>query len=252
MASSPQQKRRRRSATAGLTLMQRTMKRSFDIIIAILGLIVVWPAIVIGWIAATISTRKNGFFVHQRIGMHGKKFPMVKLRSMRDVPGVTTSNTAGNDVRITRVGKWLRKMKIDELPQLANVLLGHMTLVGPRPDVEGYTDVLEGDDRIVLSVRPGITGPATLTYRHEEKILAIVSDPEYYNDNVLWPRKVQINCDYVKNWSFLSDIGYIWQTFVGSPETIDPNTIDSSHSDPILSPHLQFTGKSTKRETTFH
>jgi len=169
---------------------------------------------------------------------------MVKLRSMREVPGVTTTNTAGNDVRITRIGKWLRRLKIDELPQLVNVLVGHMSLVGPRPDVEGYTDVLEGSDRLVLSVRPGITGPASLTYRHEEKILAKASDPENYNDTVLWPRKVEINCEYVRNWSFVSDVRYIWQTaFGGYSGTIDPDKF-------IDTPHFLRAGKSKLGKTS--
>lgn len=243
------QKRSSDPSSPGLTSLQRISKRAFDIVVSILGLIVVWPVILVGWVLATISTRKNGFFVHQRIGLGGTKFPMVKLRSMRDVPGVTTTNTAGNDVRITRVGKWLRRLKIDELPQLANVLVGHMSFVGPRPDVEGYTDELKGDDRIVLSVRPGITGPASLTYRHEEKILANVSDPEHHNDNVLWPHKVKINCEYVHQWSFFKDVGYIWQTAFGYPETIDPDkSIESPGGEQMKRSHFQLS-RSKKRET---
>ena len=218
------------SRPAGLSSTQRLMKRTLDIVVSFCGLLLFSPVIVVGWILSTISTRKNGFFVHQRIGLHGKKFPMVKLRSMRDVPGVTTTNTARNDVRITRIGRLLRQLKVDELPQLANVLVGHMSLVGPRPDVEGYTDQLEGDDRVLLTIRPGITGPASLTYRHEEKILERASDPEAYNDNVLWPRKVEINCEYIRDWSFAADVGYLWQTVFGYPGTIDPeNTIEPPH-----------------------
>jgi len=206
----------------GLTLSQRFCKRAFDIVMSFAGLLFLWPLMLIGWILATISTRKNGLFVHERIGLHGKPFPMYKLRSMRVVAGVTTTNTAGNDVRITRTGKWLRKLKIDELPQLVNVLLGHMSFVGARPDVAGYTDVLEGEDRILLTIRPGITGPASLTYRHEEEILAAAEDPEHRNDTVLWPHKVQINKEYIRDWSFVGDLKYILQTFTGSPMTIAP------------------------------
>ena len=234
------------SSLTGLSLTQRAMKRTLDIVISFCGLLLLSPVIVVGWIMATISTRKNGFFVHQRIGLHGKKFPMVKLRSMRDVPGVTTTNTARNDVRITRVGRLLRRLKIDELPQLANVLVGHMSLVGPRPDVDGYTDLLEGNDRILLTIRPGITGPATLTYRHEEKILEKATDPEAYNDNVLWPRKVEINCQYIRDWSFAADLGYIWQTAFGYPGTIDPGTIDPDKS--IKPPHFVLAQKSKLRQ----
>jgi lipopolysaccharide/colanic/teichoic acid biosynthesis glycosyltransferase len=220
----------------GLTLGQRFQKRALDVVVSLVGLLITFPLIAIGWVLATISTRNNGFFVHHRIGRYGRKFPMVKLRSMREVPGVTTTNTAGNDVRITKVGKWLRRLKIDELPQLANVLVGQMSLVGPRPDVEGYTDQLEGDDRVLLTIRPGITGPASLAYRHEETILEKAADPEYVNDNVLWPNKVKINCDYVRNWSFVSDVRYIWQTVFGYPGTIDPDKA-------IASPHFAVTRK---------
>ena len=230
-----------KAKATGLSSSQRLIKRLFDVVVSFFGLILVSPIILCGWILSTISTRKNGFFVHQRIGRHGKPFPMVKLRSMRDVAGVTTTNTAGNDVRITRVGKWLRRMKIDELPQLANVLIGHMSLVGPRPDVAGYTDQVQGDDRILLSIQPGITGPASLTYRHEEKILEKVTDPEHFNDHVLWPNKVKINCDYIRDWSFASDLGYIWQTFAGYEGTIDPE-------EPIESPKFAIPPKSLKRK----
>ena len=230
-------------SSKGLSRFQRFQKRGLDIFVSFFGLLTVAPIILVGWVLSTISTRKNGFFVHRRIGRYGKKFPMVKLRSMRGVKGVTTTNTAGNDVRITRVGKWLRKLKIDELPQLANVLVGQMSLVGPRPDVEGYTDVLEGEDRILLTIRPGITGPASLTYRHEEKILENASDPEAYNDGVLWPHKVKINCDYVRNWSFASDIAYIWQTVFGYPGTIDPETV-------VNSPHFLSRDKSKLNDSS--
>ena len=211
-------------SSKGLSTVQTFTKRTFDIVMSFLGLAVLWPVVVIGWILATISTGKNGLFIHERIGLNGRPFPMFKLRSMKEVEGVTTSNTTGNDVRITRTGKWLRKLKIDELPQLANVLIGHMSVVGPRPDVAGYTDVLEGEDRILLTIRPGITGPASLTYRHEEEILAAAKDPEYRNDHVLWPHKVTINREYISNWSFAKDIGYIVQTVIGSPLTIAPES----------------------------
>ena len=120
--------------------------------------------------------------------------------------------TRAGDLRITRSGRVMRKLKIDELPQLVNVLLGQMSLVGPRPDVPGYADVLTGDDRLMLSVRPGITGPATLAYRHEEELLASVPDPETYNREVLWPDKVRLNCAYVLDWSFAKDLGYLLAT----------------------------------------
>jgi len=108
-----------------------------------------------------------------------------------------------------------RKTKLDELPQLIHVLLGQMSFVGPRPDVPGYADKLEGDDRIVLTVRPGITGPATLKYRDEESLLAAQEDPEPYNNEILWPDKVRLNREYVENWSFWRDLYYIGRTVLG-------------------------------------
>ena len=113
--------------------------------------------------------------------MNGKQFPLLKLRSMRVIAGSQTNVTADGDQRITKTGRMLRKLKIDELPQLFNVLLGQMSLVGPRPDVPGFADQLTGDDRIILSIRPGITGPASIAFRNEEEILASVDDPETYN-----------------------------------------------------------------------
>jgi len=212
----------------GLTRSQQVMKRLFDIAASIMGLIIVWPFILLGWVLAAISTRANGFFVQQRVGKNGVMFPLIKLRSMRNVQGVTTSVTSDHDVRITRTGRVLRKLKLDELPQLINVLLGQMSLVGPRPDVAGFADLLEGDDRIVLSVRPGITGPASLTFRREEEILASVENPESYNRDVIWPEKVRINRRYIVSYSLRSDLKYIWQTIFGggdSPVELDRQSV---------------------------
>jgi len=199
-----------------MTNSQRFLKRIFDLVVAIVGLLFVWPIIIVGWIAAALSTGANGFFIHHRAGMHGKTFPMIKLRTMREVKGVTTTVTAKNDVRITGVGSVLRNTKIDELPQLINVVAGHMSLVGPRPDMKEFADALEGEDRIILSIRPGITGPATLAFRKEEEILAEVENPIDYSDNVIWPEKVKINREYVQNYSLSKDITYIFQTVFGS------------------------------------
>ncbi len=134
---------------------------------------------------------------------------------MKKVEGIKTTITSSNDIRITKSGKFFRDTKIDELPQLWNVFIGDMSFVGPRPDVEGYADKLEGDDRIVLSIRPGITGPASLKYKNEEEILSKQANPKEYNDNVIWPDKVKINIEYIKNWSLLKDIQYIVKTFTG-------------------------------------
>ena len=128
-----------------------------------------------------------------------------------DITFITTSK----DPRITKFGHFLRKTKLDELPQLWNVLIGQMSFVGPRPDVPGYADQLEGDDKIILSVKPGITGPASLAFKDEEELLAQKDNPKQYNDEVIWPQKVKINKDYIRNYSFKNDIKYIIETVFG-------------------------------------
>ena len=120
--------------------------------------------------------------------------------------------TLKDDARLSSVGKTLRKYHLDELPQLLNVLIGDMSIVGPRPDVAGYADLLQGDDRIILSVRPGITGPATLKFKNEDVLLSQQPDPKKYNDTIIWPEKVRLNKEYVKNWSFLGDLNFIFKT----------------------------------------
>src|SRR6056297_755741 len=156
----------------GLGPSQAAMKRAFDLVVATAGLVLTCWLIVLAWLLASFDTRANGFFTQKRVGKDGRLFRVIKIRTMRVVPGTQTTVTTSNDQRITPLGRLWRKTKIDELPQLVNVLLGHMSFVGPRPDVPGFADLLAGGDRLVLSVRPGITGPATLKYRNEEDILA--------------------------------------------------------------------------------
>ena len=199
-----------------LSPLQAALKRGFDFLGAAFGLALTIWIILPAWVLASIDTRRNGFFTQERVGKDGRIFRVIKIRTMRQVPGMNTTVTTGKDQRITTLGRFWRKSKIDELPQLINVLKGDMSFVGPRPDVPGYADRLQGDDRVVLSVRPGITGPATLKYRDEEVILADQDDPERYNNEVLWPDKVRLNREYVENWSFLGDVRYIWKTVVGS------------------------------------
>ena len=196
-----------------MTLKDRFIKRLFDIVFSFIGLLITWPIILIAWIVASIETKSNGFFLQKRVGKNGKLFTIIKIKTM--YPNKGSSVTTANDKRITKSGRFFRKYKIDELPQLINVLKGDMSFVGPRPDVPGYADKLEGEDRIILSVRPGITGPATLKYKNEEEILAKVDNPEEYNDNVIWPDKVRINKEYIKNWSFKKDLEYIIKTIKG-------------------------------------
>ena len=145
-------------------------------------------------------------FVQKRIGAGGKPFDLFKLRSLKgrhhkDIVDIKDSETG--------FGRWLRRTKLDELPQLFNVLIGDMSWVGPRPDIPGYADKLEGEDRIILSVKPGITGPATLKYRNEDELLMKQENPLAYNDTVIWPDKVKINKEYIKNWSLAKDIRYL-------------------------------------------
>jgi lipopolysaccharide/colanic/teichoic acid biosynthesis glycosyltransferase len=195
-----------------LTARQAAAKRVVDVVLAGAVLVVTSPLMVLGWAAATLETRQNGLFRQVRIGRDGAPFEVMKLRSMRCVEGLGTTVTTRHDVRITRSGAWLRRLKIDELPQLVNVLRGEMSLVGPRPDVPGFADRLEGGDRVILSVRPGITGPATLAYRHEEAILAEVPDPERYNREVIWPDKVRLNRQYVEQYRLRSDLTWLVRT----------------------------------------
>ncbi len=143
------------------------LKRFIDIVFTFVGLIIFWWLILIVWFIATIETRSNGFFTQKRVGRNGKLFTLVKIKTMNTIHGIDTRITTKDDKRITKWGKFFRRTKLDELPTLWNVLKGDMSLVGPRPDVPGYADKLEGFDRRILELRPGITGPATLKYANE-------------------------------------------------------------------------------------
>ena len=198
----------------GLSLFNHFSKRGFDFLVSSIGLILTGWIIILAYIAASFDTRKGGFFTQTCIGKHGKPFTVIKIRTMRYIPSIDTTVTTTNDPRITLLVRFFRKAKIDELPQLINVFLGHMSFVGPRPDVPGFADNLSGADRIILSVRPGITCPATLKYKNEEEILARQTDPEKYNREVIFPDKVRLNREYVENYSFGKDIKYIFQTII--------------------------------------
>jgi lipopolysaccharide/colanic/teichoic acid biosynthesis glycosyltransferase len=199
----------------GLRCGPRALKRGFDIVVSIVGLCLTWWIIILGIVAATIDTRKNGLFMQQRIGRHGRPFTLLKLRTMHNCTMVFTTVTVSGDPRITRLGAFFRRTKLDELPQLLNVLVGQMSFVGPRPDVPGYADTLVGQDRVILAVRPGITGPATLKYRSEEEMLAASDDPVRLNREVIYPDKIRINRLYVMEYSFIKDLGYLLQTVLG-------------------------------------
>ena len=198
--------------TRALTAKDIYIKRSFDVSLSFIGLVLILPVIVISWIMASIEFRSNGFFTQLRVGKNGHLFRIFKIKTMKKNKGIYNNITMTNDVRITRIGAFFRRTKIDELPQLWNVFVGQMSLVGPRPDVPGYLDKLQGGDRVVLSVRPGITGPAQLAYRDEEKILFNQVDAIKYNDKVIWPDKVRINRKYIENYTLFKDFYYIWKT----------------------------------------
>ena len=149
-----------------------------------------------------IDTQSNGFFTQERIGQHGKSFLIYKLRTLHSKTNKTSF-----------WGRMLRKTKLDEFPQLLNILKGQMTFVGPRPDVPGYADELVGADRIVLNLKPGITGLASLKYRNEEQILSQQTHPQHYNDEVIWPDKVRINKWYAQNHTLCMDLQIIFYTF---------------------------------------
>lgn len=188
------------------------LKWIFDRSVALIGLLFLWPVLII--VAILIKVKMPGgpaIFTQKRVGLHGNLFTMYKFRSMTVSHGGSSVSVAGES-RITPLGAKLRKYKLDELPELWNVLIGDMSFVGPRPDVPGYADKLEGEDRLVLELRPGITGPATLKYRNEEELLAQVEDPQKYNDEVIYPDKVRINLDYYRNHSLLGDLKLILET----------------------------------------
>lgn len=187
----------------------------FDRIMAVLGLLFLWPALLI--VALMVKIKMPGgpiIFKQKRVGRNGRLFTMYKFRSMTVGHGGSSVSVAGES-RITPLGAKLRKYKLDELPELWNVLIGDMSFVGPRPDVPGYADQLKGEDREVLKLRPGITGPASLKYRDEEEILADKLDPQKYNDEVIFPDKVRINRYYLHNYSFIKDIEIILCTVLG-------------------------------------
>ena len=192
-----------------------TLKYIFHRLAALIGLLCIWWMLII--VAIIIKIKMPGgpaIFMQTRIGRHGKPFTMYKFRTMTVNHGGSSVSVAGES-RITPLGAVLRRYKIDELPELWNVLKGDMSFVGPRPDVPGYADALQGDDREVLLLRPGITGPASLKYRNEEEILATVPNPQQYNDTVIFPDKVRINRYYLHNYSFITDIKMIFCTVLG-------------------------------------
>ena len=188
------------------------IKRLFDIIFSLIGILFLIPLFVI--ISILIKLDSNGpiFFIQKRIGKKGKIFHLIKFRSMRVNKSDKNTISIKGDNRITNIGSFLRKYKLDEFPELWNVLVGEMSFVGPRPDVPGYADKLQGPDREILNLRPGITGMASLKYINEEEILSKKKNPKKYNDEIIFPDKVRINREYYHNQSIWLDIKIIFAT----------------------------------------
>ena len=190
-------------------------KYLFDRIMAFVGLVVLSPILFVVWILIRIKMPDGpAVFTQKRVGKGGILFTMYKFRSMSAHHSGSTVSVAGES-RITPLGAKLRRYKLDELPELWNVFIGDMSFVGPRPDVPGYADKLEGDDRRVLQLRPGITGPASLKYRDEEVLIAAQANPQEFNDKVIYPDKVRINLYYLDHYSFVADIKMIIATVLG-------------------------------------
>ena len=188
------------------------MKRLIDFILSFTGLILLSPFLLFISILIKITNNGSIFFVQERVGKNGSLFKMIKFRTMYTDHNDNNTISIKGDSRITKLGYFLRKYKIDELPELINILFGDMSFVGPRPDVKGYADKLKGDNRKILKLRPGITGPASIKFINEELLLSKQENPKYYNDNVIYPEKVRINLDYFYNNSIWIDFKIIFAT----------------------------------------
>jgi len=190
-------------------------KRFFDLFLSALLIIVFSPVILFAWIIASIETKSNGFYFQERVGKNGNLFFVFKIKTMFDSKTDNNNVTTSDNPRITFLGKYFRRFKVDELPQLFNVLIGHMSFVGPRPDVKGFADKLTGEDALILKLRPGITGLSSLKYKNEEYILSNVNNPIEYNRKVIYPEKIKLELQYIKNWSLVNDVKLILFTVIG-------------------------------------
>jgi lipopolysaccharide/colanic/teichoic acid biosynthesis glycosyltransferase len=202
-------------------------KRCFDLTLAAAGLLLLGiPLAGLGLLIRLVDGSPV-LFRQKRVGCQGTRFTIYKFRSMTHRAALGSSITVSGDARVTGIGQWLRRFKLDELPQLFNVIKGDMSFVGPRPDVPGYLDRLQGTAARVRELRPGITGPASLAFRNEEELLARVADPVAFNDQVLFPEKVRLNLEYMQSISLVSDIGYILKTLVPAREGAAPQLLDT-------------------------
>lgn len=198
-----------------MTPGQRSIKRLFDLAGSACAILLLWPLILVLAILVRTTSPGPALFRHRRVGRNGKVFEVIKLRTMAaDGSGAGPQVTADGDPRITPLGRRLRKLKLDELPQFWNVLRGQMSLVGPRPDVEGYADRLRGPAARLLEIRPGITGPATLYFRDEEAMLAEAGDLIDHYDRVIYPQKIKMDLEYIEDWSLMRDVGLLLVTIL--------------------------------------
>lgn len=173
----------------------------FDKVLSFISVLFFGFVILFFWLVTTLDTKSNGFFCQERIGQFGKKFTIYKLRTFHSKTG-----------QVSPIGQFLRRNKIDELPQLINILIGNMSFVGPRPDIPGYYDLLKGENRKILLLKPGLTCEASLKYFDEEVILSQKDNPQAYYDAVIFPDKVAMNLDYYYNHSFVGDLLILWKT----------------------------------------
>ena len=190
------------------------MKRLFDIVASGLGLIVLSPLVLILAIWIKLDSKGPVFYRQVRVGYKNKDFRIFKFRSMRvgaDKGSLVT--IGGRDPRVTKSGYWIRKFKLDELPQLINVFIGDMSLVGPRPEVRHYVDYWTSEQMHVLDVRPGITDPASIKFRNENELMEKAEDPEKYYIEVIMQEKIKLYLEYVQKHSFFYDLGLIFKTF---------------------------------------
>jgi len=185
-----------------VTKKQKQIKRIFDVFLSILLIVILLMPIIILLILSSIDTKSLGLFVQDRVGEKARIFKIFKLK------------TINSDGECSKFGHLLRRYKFDELPQLFNVLIADMSFVGPRPDTIGFADALIGNDRLILTVKPGITGPASLKFYNEEQILKNKKDPEKFNRQIIWPEKVAINIHYIENYCIFKDLKFIIKTII--------------------------------------
>jgi lipopolysaccharide/colanic/teichoic acid biosynthesis glycosyltransferase len=192
--------------------MYQYIKRSLDFLVAFALIIITLPFQVMIFLGCIFSTQSNGIYRQKRIGMNNHEFTIYKFKSMKDINRNSDFQTSIGDPRITNFGKFIRRSKLDELPQLFNIIRGQMSFVGPRPDVAGYAESLSEDTYYLDKVRPGITSPASIFFRNEEIILNSIRNKKNYNDNVIWPLKAKLNREYADTFTFTGDLICLLQT----------------------------------------